>query len=259
MKIFFITGLLTTFITIVSAQEINTHLGEHTATSSVVELLGEAAAQSFENKIPINEPIEWEIYVPENYDSGIPPGVLVFINSRDSGEIENEWKELMERHNLIWIGANGSGNKISLSQRVAYAILAPKLINNSYVINPERVYISGFSGGGRVSSMVATEYNQIFKGAIYNSGANFWGEASSSRYEEMKNNYYVFITGTEDFNLEDIKEVYNAYKKSGIYNSKLIVIPNMAHKRPNAKNLDVAIRYLDSGRSNLILDITDKN
>jgi predicted peptidase len=259
MKIFFITGLLTALITIASAQEIDTRIGEYSATSSVLELMGETSAQSFEKKIPINKPIEWEIYVPENYNPDIPAGVLVFINSRDSGKIEPGWKEVMERHNLIWIGANESGNKISTSQRVAYAILAPKLINNSYAINPERIYVSGFSGGGRVSSMVATEYNKIFKGAIYNSGANFWGEARLSRYKEMKNNYYVFITGTEDFNLEDTKEVYNAYKKAGVNNSKLIVIPNMAHKRPDAENLDVAIRYLDSNKPNLILDITDIN
>jgi predicted peptidase len=239
MKISFITGLLTAYITIVSAQEVNAQHGEHTATSSVLELLGEINAQSFENKISINEPVEWEIYVPENYDPDIPAGVLVFINSRDSGKIVPEWIELMDKHNLIWIGANESGNKISISKRVAYAILAPKLLNNSYVINPERIYISGFSGGGRVSSMVATEYNQIFKGAIYNSGANFWGETSLSRYEEMKNNYYVFITGTEDFNLEDTKEVYNAYKNAGINNSKLIVIPNMAHKRPGSSSLNL--------------------
>ena len=151
----------------------------------------------------------------------------------------------MENTNLIYIGANESGNQIDVPNRVAYAVLAPRVIINSYEVDLERIYVSGFSGGSRVASMVANEYNRVIKGAIYNSGANFWGESALPRYQEMLNHRYVFITGTEDFNLEDTREVYQAYQDTGIKNNKLMVIPGMAHKRPTAADLEAAIRYLD--------------
>ena len=246
MKQWMITALLATLLSMASADDNTNRIGEYTASSTILELMGAEQARSFEDKIPVNTPVRWEIYVPEHYDPAKPAGVLVFINSKNSGKILDEWKAIMDRHNLIWIGANESGNDISIPQRVAYAILAPKLINTHYTINPERVYLSGFSGGGRMASMVATEYNSIFKGAIYNSGANFWGESALTRYQEMSNNHYVFVAGTEDFNLEDTKQVYNAYLEAGVKNSKLIVVPNMPHKRPDADILDTAINYLDS-------------
>ncbi len=246
MKQWMIISLLASLLSVASADDNTNRTGEYTASSTILELMGEEQARSFEDKVAMNAPVSWEIYVPENYDPAKPAGVLVFINSKDSGKILNEWKDLMAKHNLIWIGANKSGNDSSIPQRVAYAILAPKVINTHYTINTERVYLSGFSGGGRMASMVATEYNRIFKGAIYNSGANFWGESVLTRYQEMSNNRYVFVAGTEDFNMEDTKQVYNDYLDAGVKYSKLIIVPNMPHKRPGADILDTAINYLDS-------------
>ncbi len=245
MKQLIFVCLLTAFTSIAHAQESASRTGDYTATSTVLELLGAEAAKPFSEKIPIDQPITWEVFVPANYDPAKPAGVLVFINSRDSGLIEPEWKAVMENTNLIYIGANASGNQIDVPKRVAYAVVAPRVIINSYEVDLGRIYVSGFSGGSRVASMVATEYNRIIKGAIYNSGANFWGEAALPRYREMVNQRYVFITGTEDFNLEDTREVYQAYLDTGITNSKLMVIPGMAHKRPAAADLEAAVRYLD--------------
>ncbi len=245
MKYFLFFILLTIIIPVTNAQEANQRTGEFTISSTVLEIMGETDAPSFASKISITDPIEWEVYVPQNYDPGKASGILVFINSRNSGKIEEEWKVVMENTNLIYIGANDSGNDIAIAQRVAYAIIAPRFINNSYYIDPDRIYVSGFSGGSRVASMVATEYNNLFKGAIYNSGVNYWGEDAQPSYDEMKNNYYVFMTGTEDFNLEDTKQVYDAYQNIGVKNSKLIIVPDMAHKRPDAGHLEDALNYID--------------
>lgn len=245
-KYFLFFVLLITFVRVLNAQQANQGTGEFTISSTVLDIMGETDAPSFANKISITDPIEWEVYVPQNYDPRKASGILVFINSRNNGKIEEEWKVVMENTNLIYIGANNSGNDIAIAQRVAYAIIAPRLINNTYYIDPDRIYVSGFSGGSRVASMVATEYNSLFKGAIYNSGANYWGEEAKASYDEMKSNYYVFITGTEDFNLEDTKQVYNTYQNIGVKNSKLVILPDMAHKRPDAGHLEDAVNYLDT-------------
>ena len=152
----------------------------------------------------------------------------------------------MDRRNLIWIGAHGSGNTTHTTLRIAYAILAPVAIQETYAIDAERVYLSGFSGGGRVSSMIAADYAHIFKGAVYNCGANVWTGDKPSRHEEMKANHYVFLTGNRDFNLSDTRSVYNAYEKAGIPNIKLMVIPRMAHQNPGRREYEEAIEFLDS-------------
>ncbi len=250
MKILAIIAFFATSLLSQNVLENTVKSEEFKISSTVVELLGQTFAQSFEQILPGDTPIEWAVYVPDSYDPKMPAGILVFISANNSGKIPGDWKKLMDTKNLIWIGANRSGNKIATSLRVIYAILAPTAIGQNYKINADRIYISGFSGGGRVSSMVAIDYAHLFKGAIFNSGVNFWGKEKPKRYDEIKKNYYVFITGSKDFNLRDTKNVYNAYKKAGIPNIKLMVIPFMSHEQPRPKKYAEAINFLDSRLAN---------
>ncbi len=250
MRILAITSFLVTLQFSQNVPEDIVQIGEFNIGSTAAELLDKTSAQSFAQFLPVDKPIEWSVYVPKNYDSEVAAGILVFISADNSGKIPNDWKKIMDKHNLIWIGANRSGNKIVTSLRVTYAILAPVTIDKNYNINSDRIYVSGFSGGGRVSSMVATEYAHLFKGAIFNSGANFWGEEKPARYDEIKKNHYVFIAGTKDFNLRDTKKVYYAYKREGIQNIKLMVIPSMSHEKPRKSKYEEAINFLDSRVAN---------
>ncbi len=68
-------------------------IGEFNTSSTVAELLGKGSAQFFEQIIPVDKPVEWAIYVPKNYDSKAPAGILVFISANNSGKIPNECKK----------------------------------------------------------------------------------------------------------------------------------------------------------------------
>jgi hypothetical protein len=63
----------------------------------------------------------------------------------------------------------------------------------------------------------------------------------------MKENRYVFVSGTEDFKLAATARVYRNYKKAGIEDSKLIVVDGMGHELPDAETLDRALDFLDRG------------
>ena len=139
-----------------------------------------------------------------------------------------------------------SGNKVQTSRRVLFAVMALPLIQQKYQLNVDRIYISGLSGGGRVASIVATEYAHMFKGAIYNCGVNFWNNKGPNEIELIKQNRFVFITGTGDFNLQDTKNIYAKYKKAGVEKIKLMVIPKMDHENPKRNKFSQAISFLDN-------------
>ena len=250
MRTIAIVSLLTSFLCGPALFAATERVGQFELDSTLAELLDEPALENFTRLIPADTPIEWSVYVPKSYDPGKPAGLLVYISPGDSGRIPSEWKAIMERRNLIWIGAHRSGNRTHTTLRIAYAILAPVAIEKSYGIDAERVYLSGFSGGGRVSSMIAGDYAHIFKGAVYNCGANLWNGEKPGRFEEMKANHYVFLTGSWDFNRRDTEHVYKAYDQAGIPNIKLMVIPRMAHQNPAARSYDKAIEFLDSRVAN---------
>ena len=166
--------------------------GEFQLTFTLAEVAGADSARALGTIIPPDEPITWEIYVPEGYDPEKPAGLMVYISPSRSGEIPRRWKSVMDNRNIIWIAANHSGNRIRAIRRATYALAAPTVAGKHYDIDPERIYLSGLSGGGRMAGMVAAVYPQVFKGAIFNCGIDFWGEDLPEQFEIFKQNYFVF-------------------------------------------------------------------
>ncbi len=227
------------------AQSDEIRLGSYKITTNPTKLLGGDQAKSFDQMIDITDEITWEIHVPPGYDPELPPGVLVYISPQDTINVPSGWLDMTEEHNLIWIAALKSGNEVFTSERLMKAILGLVQIQSEHVIDTERIYITGFSGGGRVASIVATQYPHLFKGAIYNCGVNFWENLDEAREQQVLSNRFVFVTGSNDFNLQDTKNVYSKYKKAGAKNIELMVINRLGHANPKRNRMSQAIQFLD--------------
>ena len=220
--------------------------GKFRVTFTLAEVAGADSARVVETFMSSDEPITWEVYVPDSYQPETPAGLMVYVSPSSSGELPRGWKPIMDERNLIWVAARHSGNRVRVARRALYALVAPTWAGRLYTIDQERIYLSGFSGGGKVASMVAVDYAQLFKGAIYNCGVAFWDKHPPSQFDLVKQNRYVFVTGTLDHALERTKEVYKRYLRSGVGNSRLIVVRGMTHRNPNGSDLDRAIQYLDA-------------
>src|SRR5208282_4778992 len=57
------------------------------------------------------------------------------------------------------------------------ALLAAQNIMHRYTVNPDRVYVAGFSGGSRVAMRLALGYPDLFRGALLNAGSDPIGDA----------------------------------------------------------------------------------
>ena len=231
------------------AQSQNVKTGSFTLSGSVKSILGEEAAASYENLIDTDLQITWEIDVPENYNPAMPPGVMVYVSPTKRIILPTGWLDVTRNKNLIFIAARESGNRVLVNNRIVMSVLSLPLIQSKYNINTKRIYISGFSGGGRVASMVSTKFPHIFDGALYNCGVNFWEQINDQQIKLIKSHHYVFLTGTQDFNLQDTKNVYAKYKKAGVKNIKLMVVPRMGHANPSKNYYNRAISFLDKGKS----------
>ena len=210
------------------------------------QIVGSDRAENFASVVPLDDIVTWKITVPESYEAGNPPGVLVYISPSDSGKLPRGWKELPESHNLIWIAADDSGNRQTVSHRITYTLLAIMLVGDRYAIDNNRIYLSGFSGGARVAGLVAAAYPQVFKGDIYIGGAETWeGELGPYKLEAMKQNRYVFLAGQEDFNRRMVRNVAAEYEAAGIENIELRIIAHHGHELPNGSIMSDALNFLD--------------
>jgi len=207
------------------------------------QLLGKQQAEIYEKIIEPDEPISWWVYLPDN-DSTETPGVFVYVSPMKTGRIDSRWREVMNQQNLIYIAANKSGNKIPTIRRMVMANLGIKALALQHSFNPGQISVSGFSGGGRVASRLASQYPEIYTGALYICGVDFWKKDYAPNVDRVIQNRFVFLTGSRDFNENETRQIHKRYIKEGAIHSKLIVIPGLAHQHPDAAYLTEALQFL---------------
>jgi len=219
--------------------------GAFTLTYTTAELLGDDAAR-VEPVIPQDEPITWEIYVPPGYRPAAPPGLFVYVSPMQTGKVPGKWRRILDEHNLIWIGANRSGNRVVVGRRMLFAVLAILVAEQGYAVDTSRLYVSGFSGGGKVASRLATAHAQTFTGGFFIGGVEVWHDEHPDNIEFMRSNRYVFLCGSNDQALRSCKQATRAYNAAGVEATELMIIRGMGHDTPDTSDFEKAIIFLDA-------------
>ena len=209
----------------------------------IVDLVG---VESALDPLGADETVTWRMYVPETYDPDVPAGLIVYISPEPSGKIRANWRPVIEAGNLIWIAANDSGNRTPTGKRILLASLAPYVASARYAIDPERVYLSGFSGGGKAAGIASLHLAELFKGAIFICGAELRPDVGPEQLASAATNRYVFLTGNRDFNRDLTRQVYRKFERLGLANVMLMIVPGMGHSRPDGAQFQEALRYLDT-------------
>ena len=106
----------------------------------------------------------FEVYVPAAYTGDKPYGLLVFVNPHPSGRLPRQYQAAIDKHRLIFVSPNKVGNDRVFRNRMGLAIDAATNLKARYKVDPERVYVAGISGGGRISSMLGMCYPDVFRG-----------------------------------------------------------------------------------------------
>ncbi|MGI9271936.1 MAG: hypothetical protein ACR2QT_09180 [Woeseiaceae bacterium] len=220
--------------------------GQFDVSFTPAQLLDAETLASVAEFVAADEEVIWKVHVPETYDPAEPPGLMVYISPSDSGWMPRGWQPVIDENNFIWISADNAGNESPVGRRMLFAVLGPQIIRQLYEIDNDRIYLSGFSGGGKVSGMVAIDFANLFRGAIYIGGAEHWRGSTPKYFEHVKNNRYVFLAGDRDFNLDLTKKIYRRYKSAGLDQIKLIVMPRSGHQNPDAGHFRQAINFLDT-------------
>jgi hypothetical protein len=241
--------------------------GQYTVT--IAERHPESAGEKMKARMKYAKAVEdydlakesFSLFIPNGYDGTAPYGVIVFINSDPPGEVRSRWKEVIEKYHILYIGANNSGNTRSVMHRYGMALDAANYMVKTYNVDKDRVYLGGFSGGGRSASMVAPHFPGTFTGAFYDCGCNFFREIplkgnsyipatfpppEKERLElAKKNSRFVFCTSDQDFNLEDTKKVFDAYKGEGFKYCTFLQVPGQGHTDPTKEYFEKLVQALD--------------
>jgi pimeloyl-ACP methyl ester carboxylesterase len=199
----------------------------------------------------------YALYVPDN-----PRALLVFIPPWPRAEVPRQWIPALNRHNMILVTAANSGNEApTTDRREPLALLALHNVMAQYPVDPQQVYIGGFSGGARIALRLALGYPDVFHGALLNAGSDLIGTTEVPlppadlfrRFQESSR--LVYLTGERDEeNLARDIHSRQSLEKWCVYNVVLQNVPRTEHELADPASFSRALdallgqRHSDPGK-----------
>jgi Esterase PHB depolymerase len=240
---------------------------EYTPLSSNPELLRRlssplAAVQAQQalarsGKVLADQPIDlsdekFMVYVPPH----APPqgyALMVFVPPWQDAKLPDGWAPVLDQYGVIFVSAARSGNDESvLGRREPLALLAAQNIIRRYAVDPERVYIAGFSGGSGVAMRLALGYPDVFRGALLNAGSAPVGGVGDPVpppkdlfFQFQSSTRLIYVTGENDsIGLGMAIDSMRSMREWCVFNVEAQVVPRASHEVASSKALALALHAL---------------
>jgi pimeloyl-ACP methyl ester carboxylesterase len=173
------------------------------AADQMVQRIGRTGHRLTDRPVDLSRE-HFAVYVP----AAAPPagyGLLVFVPPWPEAKLPAGWDRVLDRYGFLYVSAAGSGNDAeTLNRREPLALLAWHNMAIRYRLDPDRVFIGGFSGGSRVAMRLALAYPDVFHGALLNAGSDPIGDAEiplppRDLFERFQSaTRLVYVTGERD-------------------------------------------------------------
>jgi Esterase PHB depolymerase len=186
-----------------SSRELLRRLVSPLAAAEVERSLAHAGDQLTAQSIEL--PAErFVLYVPAHAPAA-GYGVLAFISPWEEAQLPPGWTAALDRHGVIFVSAARSGNAADvLGRREPLALLGAYNVMRRYPVDPQRVYVGGFSGGARIAERLALAYPDLFHGALLEAGSDPIDAGPPSPPERallerfQESTRLVYLTGERD-------------------------------------------------------------
>jgi dienelactone hydrolase len=224
---------------------------------------------------------EFQLMVPKDYDGTQAYGLLVFIHPNNDVSLDRFFgrtiKDVLAKHKLIWVSFSDAGNPVLSATRLGVALDAAHNVQQRYRIDDERVYVSGMSGGGRMSCMAGIYYPDVFTGAIPIVGTLYFRDVTvpddpalralirpepaegnrvwpralieprAKQLREMQaSQRWVLLAGEKDFNMPQMRAHFEqGFERDQFEHAHYLEVPGMAHAYPDAGWFEKAVVLLD--------------
>ena len=212
---------------------------------------------------------KFRVIVPESYTNDLTWGLFLWMSPGYEPGIPKDWPEVLAKHKLVFVSPLNAGNDRHPDNRQAGAIERFRLgldatynMRLRYRVSPKRIYVSGFSGGARIASMLGVGYSDVYTGTIPVCGVNFYMTIPAPGNESWPPDYktqtpylnaaktngrFVLITGSGDMNRAQTAATYEyGFQQYGFSHVQYLEVPGMGHGIPGAEYLERALKFVEN-------------
>jgi hypothetical protein len=194
----------------------------------------------------------FSVYVPAQRPSQ-GYALMVFIPPWEDAHLPPGWSSILDEHGMIFVSAARSGNEDNvLDRRIPLALLGAYNVMQRYSIDPDRVYIGGFSGGSRVALRTALAYPDLFRGALLNAGSDAIGSGDMVLPPDglfakfQSSSRLVYVTGSEDdWNIQHDMASRDSMKSWCVFGTYVETMLRTGHEIAVPYSVDRALTTLD--------------
>jgi hypothetical protein len=149
-----------------------------------------------------------------------------------------------EEEGVFFCAPFGAGNSVAAGQRTRIILDALDDVRRNFRIDPDQTYISGWSGGARMSCAIGFALPEYFGGVVPLCGTNPISGPAYLRHRLRDRVSVAFVTGEKDFNRKENEEYMAPWFKELDIRTKLWVVPKLGHAPPSAEVLTEVYSWL---------------
>ena len=210
------------------------------------------------NQSPVEPPAEWlpgydstaqtyELYVPKSLKKGESPGLILFISPGERSTGLESMRKVCDEKKLLFASPHGAGNNTDTRKRVRIVLDVLDDLRREFQVDPDRTYIGGFSGGGRIACAIAFSLPEYFGGVIPVCAAGDLRDETWLQQRVIDRLSVAHLTGESDFNRGEVERFRGPMLAAVGVRSRVWVVPKTGHAIPAASYLADAVAWLDEG------------
>jgi predicted esterase len=188
----------------------------------------------------------YELYVPPPTTPRRPSPLILFITAGRQSDGWLHWQQVCRRRGVMLAGVHNAGNDVPMPIRVRIALDVLDDVRRRFVIDPDRTYISGMSGGGMAASHIAFALPELFGALIPICGTWSLRSEPMLRQRVTERLSVALVTGTGDFMRRETEVEYFPILQAHGARTRLWTF-GMGHAYPKPWQLDQVFEWVEAG------------
>ncbi|OAI47273.1 hypothetical protein AYO44_09840 [Planctomycetaceae bacterium SCGC AG-212-F19] len=189
----------------------------------------------------------YELYVPPDYDPKKSYPVVFFMSPGSGPAGWHAWESVCKQHGVIFASAYNTPNSM-LPGQMRFRIVLDVFdeLRRNYNTDPDRTYICGFSGGGRIAARIAFALPEYFGGTVAVGSSGEFRNEDWLRHRLIDKLSVGMVTGDKDFNHGECVLYRNPWLQEIGVRSRVWDIPNLPHAIPGGDTMAEVFGWLEA-------------
>jgi predicted esterase len=191
---------------------------------------------------------QYELFVPPRKNKSTPLPAIIFLSPSSSAAGWKSFEKLCRTQGVLFASPLNAGNDCPQSRRVRIILDMLDDLRRNSNLDPDRTYLGGFSGGGRIACAIGFALPELFGGVIPVCASGDVRDESWLRERVTGRISVALLTGDKDFNHGEVTRLRGPYLEAVGLRTKVWVQPGLGHGIPNEKLMQEAFAWLEAGR-----------